>query len=215
MVKMRAHPYADYHPGDARRQARLALLQALPLHSSDLGDDFARLRPPHPAVQFLGWVKLDAGGNRRAAVPHSRLVAGGSARLRQLLPRLPAAPVLVARPAAHPGQCAARAAQALGEQVRRAAVAELPAARVIRTDGRITGAVIERDGRRLRIHARRGVVLAAGGFVAQRGDAAPVPAAVRTSRAGAARSRTTPAMPSAAMRRGRRRSTWIGCGAPR
>jgi succinate dehydrogenase/fumarate reductase flavoprotein subunit len=31
-------------------------------------------------------------------------------------------------------------------------------------DGRVTGAVVERDGKPLRVHARRGVIVAAGGF---------------------------------------------------
>ena len=35
---------------------------------------------------------------------------------------------------------------------------------LIRSDGRVSGALIEREGRRLRIGARRAVVLAAGGF---------------------------------------------------
>ena len=39
-----------------------------------------------------------------------------------------------------------------------------PAKELIVEDGRITGVVAERQGRTIRIHARRGVVLAAGGF---------------------------------------------------
>jgi 3-oxosteroid 1-dehydrogenase len=41
---------------------------------------------------------------------------------------------------------------------------ETPARRILVEDGRAAGVVAERDGREIRIHARRGVVLAAGGF---------------------------------------------------
>lgn len=41
---------------------------------------------------------------------------------------------------------------------------EAPMRGLLETGGRVTGAIVERDGRRLEIHARKGVVLAAGGF---------------------------------------------------
>ncbi|MFE8013904.1 FAD-binding protein [Streptomyces antibioticus] len=39
-----------------------------------------------------------------------------------------------------------------------------PVTRLVVEDGRVTGAVVERDGRELRVRARRGVLLATGGF---------------------------------------------------
>ncbi|MBW2274244.1 MAG: FAD-dependent oxidoreductase [Deltaproteobacteria bacterium] len=41
---------------------------------------------------------------------------------------------------------------------------ETPARELIEEDGRVTGVVAEKDGRRVRIRARKGVILAAGGF---------------------------------------------------
>ena len=41
---------------------------------------------------------------------------------------------------------------------------ESPVVEVVVEDGRVVGAVVERDGRRVRIRARRGVLLATGGF---------------------------------------------------
>ncbi|MDD0856801.1 FAD-binding protein [Arthrobacter alpinus] len=35
---------------------------------------------------------------------------------------------------------------------------------LLRVDGRVIGAVVVRNGERLRVHARQGVVLATGGF---------------------------------------------------
>ena len=39
-----------------------------------------------------------------------------------------------------------------------------PVVELVTEDGRVTGAVVERDGSRVRVTARRGVVLACGGF---------------------------------------------------
>lgn len=53
---------------------------------------------------------------------------------------------------------------ALAEQPRVAAYLDSPLVELIVEDGRVTGAVVEADGRRRRITARRGVLLATGGF---------------------------------------------------
>ncbi len=55
-VRLRAHPYADYHPEMPGGKSGWRSLEALPLHASDLGADFATLRAPSPAVQFMGRV---------------------------------------------------------------------------------------------------------------------------------------------------------------
>ena len=164
LVKMRAHPYADYHPEMPGGKPGWRSLEALPLHASELGPDFEQLRPPHPAVQFLGrvsWTLEETGsllyrmpgwvltavtifGNYFLDLPHRftsrrdrRLTLGNAllARLKLSLTR------------------------AGGELWLQAALREL-----IRENGRVTGAVIERDGRMLRVRAERAVVLAAGGF---------------------------------------------------
>ncbi len=163
-VKMRAHPYADYHPEMPGGKPGWRSLEALPLHSSELGDDFTRLRAPHPAVQFLGRVSwtLEETGALLFRIPGWWQVAlrvfGNyfldfpqrlhSSRDR----RLTLGNALLAR--------LKLSANKYGAQLwLNSALIEL-----IRTDGRVTGAVIERDGRRTRVGARRGVVLAAGGF---------------------------------------------------
>ncbi len=164
LVKMRAHPYADYHPEMPGGKPGWRSLEALPLHASELGPDFEQLRPPHPAVQFLGrvsWTLEETGsllyrmpgwvltavtifGNYFLDLPHRftsrrdrRLTLGNAllARLKLSMTR------------------------AGGELWLQAPLREL-----IRENGRVTGAVIERDGRMLRVRAERAVVLAAGGF---------------------------------------------------
>ncbi len=164
LVKMRAHPYADYHPEMPGGKPGWRSLEALPLHSSELGDDFARLRAPHPAVQFLGrvsWTLEETGallfripgwwqvalrvfGNYFLDFPQ-RLQSRRDRRLtlgNALLGRLKLS------------------ANRFGAQL----WLNSPLIELIREGGRVTGALIERDGRPMRIQARRGVVLAAGGF---------------------------------------------------
>jgi 3-oxosteroid 1-dehydrogenase len=163
LVQLRAHPYADYHPEMAGGKPGWRSLEALPLHASDLGADFAQLRPPHPAVQFLGrvsWTLEETGallyrvpgwwltaltifGNYFLDFPH-RL---HSARDR----RLTLGNALLAR-------LKLSLTRAGGELWLKSPLLEL-----IRSDARVCGALVEHAGRRLRVGARA-VVLAAGGF---------------------------------------------------
>ena len=163
-VKMRAHGYADYHPEMPGGKPGWRSLEALPLHASELGADFARLRPPHPAVQFLGrvsWTLEETGtllfrapgwigtalsifGNyfldfpQRLHSARDRRMTLGNALLGRLKLSL---------------------TRAGGEVWFSAALSEL-----IRESGRVTGALLVREGREVRVGARRAVVLAAGGF---------------------------------------------------
>ncbi|HXY76084.1 MAG TPA: FAD-dependent oxidoreductase [Steroidobacteraceae bacterium] len=163
-VKVRAHPYADYHPEMPGGKLGWRSHEVLPLHASELGADFERLRPPHPAVQFLGkvswtleetggllfrgpgwwWIALRLFGDylldfplRFYSLRDRRLTLGNAliARLKLSLNR------------------------AGGELWLNSPLVEL-----ITADQRIVGALVLRDGNRVRIRARRGLVLAAGGF---------------------------------------------------
>ncbi len=163
-VRLRAHPYADYHPEMPGGKPGWRSLEALPLHSSALGGAFEQLRPPHPAVQFLGrvsWTLQETGtllfrtpgwvltaltifGNYFLDFPqrlHSRrdrrLTLGNA-----LLARLKLS-----------------FDKAGGELWLSSPLLEL-----ICENGRVSGALIEHAGKRVRVAARRGIVLAAGGF---------------------------------------------------
>ena len=164
LVKVRAHPYADYHPELPGGKSGWRSHEALPLHASELGAAFAELRAPHPAVQFLArvnWTLEETGvllfrapGWRRTALslfanylldlPH-RL---HSARDR----RLTLGNALL-------GRLWLSLERAGGELWLNA-----PLTQLITQDGRVSGAVIARQGQRLRVRARCAVILAAGGF---------------------------------------------------
>jgi 3-oxosteroid 1-dehydrogenase len=163
-VRLRAHPYADYHPEMPGGKPGWRSLEALPLHASELGAEFERLRPPHPAVQFLGRVSwtLEETGTLLFRAPGWVLTAATifgnyfldfPQRLHSRRDRrLTLGNALLAR-------LKLSFDKAGGELWLSSPLLEL-----IRENGRISGAVIERAGQRVRVAARRGVVLAAGGF---------------------------------------------------
>jgi len=163
-VQLRAHPYADYHPEMTGGKNGWRSLECVPLHASELGPDFALLRPPHPAVQFLGrvswtleetgtllfrsrgwwWVALQIFGNyfldfpQRLNSPRDRRMTLGNALLARLKLSL--------------------------NRTRAQLWLNAPLTELTRAGGRVAGALIERDGRVLRVGAQRAIVLAAGGF---------------------------------------------------
>jgi 3-oxosteroid 1-dehydrogenase len=163
-VRMRAHPYADYHPEMPGGKSGWRSLEALPLHASELGADFVTLRAPSPAVQFMGRVSwtLEETGVLLFRLPGWGLTAltifGNyfldlpqrlhSARDR----RLTLGNALL-------GRLKLSLNRAGGQLWLRAPLTEL-----IRTEAGVSGALIEREGRALRVAARRAVVLATGGF---------------------------------------------------
>ena len=163
-VRMRAHPYADYHPEMPGGKPGWRSLEALPLHASELGADFTTLRAPSPAVQFMGrvsWTLEETGvllfrlpgwrmtavtifGNYFLDLPH-RLSSGRDRRMtlgNALLGRLKLS-----------------LNRAGGELWLNAPLKELTV-----EGGRVSGARLERAGASVQVRARCAVVLATGGF---------------------------------------------------
>ncbi len=156
--------YPDYFPAEAGGKLGNRSMEPQPLHARALGGDLKQLRPQHPQTQLPfginftqvegqvvlgalpGWKQLSAKlylkyladlPMRVKTMRDGRLTMGnaGVARLR-LSMRDRNIPLLM--------NCAMR--------------------ELIVEDGRVVGAVAERDGETLRIKASRGVILAAGGF---------------------------------------------------
>lgn len=163
-VPVRAHPYADYHPELPGGKLGWRSHEPLPLHARELGADFARMRPTHPAAMFLGRIAwtLEETGPLLFRLPGWRRIAFGVLG-RYLLDvpyrftslrdrRLTLGNALVAR-------LKLSLDRAGGELWLCSPLVELVCA-----GGRAAGALVEREGRRLTIGARRGIVLAAGGF---------------------------------------------------
>ncbi|UXJ55104.1 FAD-dependent oxidoreductase [Pseudomonas citronellolis] len=164
-VRFEAQPeYADYYPEVAGGKPGFRSMDPLPFDARELGDEFARLRAPSPGTQMMGrigmtmkearvllcrgpgWVGLtlrilwrywrDLGGRLRS--PRDRFLTLGNALVAALRRSL------------------------LDRRVPLWLDTSLQA--LVEEGGRVIGVELQRDGRTLRVHARQGVVIAAGGF---------------------------------------------------
>lgn len=156
--------YTDYYPEAPGGRSGGRSMECFPYDGSQLGEDFKHLRRPHPQSQVLGKFGITArqahtflgsrtktflamfilmigwlfrGGKRKKYGRDTRLCAGNSliARLRKSL------------------------------QDRNVPLwLNSPAKDLIIEDGRVIGAIVEHEGKELRIRAKNGVIIAAGGF---------------------------------------------------
>jgi 3-oxosteroid 1-dehydrogenase len=152
--------YADYHPEAPGGSARGRTIEPLPIDLRALGADAAQLRPsniPAPLGAYVTCVdsrELTQAMRTLAGVKAgARLLWRGLLRLvlRRRMVALGQALVARFRLAIRDAGIPLWLGSPLEELVRDGA-------------GRISGAVVLRDGRRHRVHARAGVILATGGF---------------------------------------------------
>lgn len=157
-------PYSDYYPELAGGKGGYRTHQPLPMHARRLGDDFRRLRGQHPQTLVAGRITMTMMEARAflTRAPGWRLTA---ARI--------ALGYLLDIPGRLKGKRARRLAlgNALVGRLRWSLLERgvplwlnTSLEELIVDGGRVVGAVVQRDGRQLRIGARRGVVLACGGF---------------------------------------------------
>ncbi len=165
--------YADYYPERPGGIAASRSLEPAPFDGRKLGPELARLRKPMaeaPAgiaftssdYQKIGMMTSTWEGKKTALRAGLRWVGNLLRRRRELT-----------------------MGQALSARLRYAMMlADIPLwlnapfRELLAIDGRVIGAVVERDGERMHIHAQRGVLLAAGGFplnLAMRQRYLPVP----------------------------------------
>ncbi|HRK19455.1 MAG TPA: FAD-dependent oxidoreductase [Hyphomicrobiaceae bacterium] len=157
--------WADYHPDEPGGSQGGRSLAPEEFDGDTLGSWFPKLRPPLETMTVLGGMMVGRTDlphvfkmteNWRSAAHIAGMVANHArARMRhERGTRLVNGNALVARLAHH--------AFRLGTDL----WLESPIDEVIVEDGRVTGAIVVRDGKRIRVTARRGVVLACGGFPA-------------------------------------------------
>jgi len=164
-VRFEAQPeYADYYPEVPGGKPGYRSMDPLPFDARELGDEFARMREPSPGTLMMGrvgmtmkearvllcrgpgWVGLtlkilwrywrDLGGRLRSR--RDRFLTLGNALVAALRRSL------------------------LDRQV--PLWLEAPLQGLVEEDGRVVGVELLHKGRPLRVHARKGVVIAAGGF---------------------------------------------------
>lgn len=162
-VSFVAGPLPDYYSDRPGGKDKYRALDPLPLDARELGDDIQYLRPPHPQTRVAGAMfttgevatilRKDAGWLGLAA----KLVLGHFLEVFKhpnpnKLSRMTLGNALV-------GRCWLSLKQRNIPLWRETGLKKL-----VTDDSGVIGIVAERDGREIRIQARRGVILAAGGF---------------------------------------------------
>ena len=163
-VRYTAYAYSDYHMDVAGARDGWRTHDPIPLNANELGEDFWKMEPPHPLTLTFGrftWTMPEAkllltmspGAKPllfklmlkymldlpwRLKTKRSRRLTGGNALIGRLKLSLDhkGVPIWLSSP-----------------------MKEL-----VTENGRITGAIVERDGQRITVKARKGVILASGGF---------------------------------------------------
>lgn len=155
-----AREYSDYHPESPGGSAAGRTCECRPLNTSVLGDYLSRLRPgvlevkvPMPTTGAdYRWMNLMARVPRKGLPTIAKRLVQGVGGL------------AIGRRYAAGGQALAAG---LFSGVLRAGIpiwTQTSLVALTEADGRVTGAVVDHGGRRIAVTARRGVVLAAGGF---------------------------------------------------
>ncbi|MCW6530950.1 FAD-dependent oxidoreductase [Sphingomonas sp. MMSM20] len=163
-VHYTAYAYADYHMDVAGARGGWRTHDPIPLMADRLGKDFERMEPPHTLTLTFGrftWTMEEAkllltmspGAKSllfklmtryifdipwRFKTKRSRRLTGGNALIGRLKLSL--------------------------DQKGVPLWLNAPMVELLRENGRITGAIVERDGQKVTVRARKGVVLASGGF---------------------------------------------------
>ncbi|UFN47692.1 FAD-dependent oxidoreductase [Roseomonas sp. OT10] len=163
-VRFVASDYPDYHP-DVEGGAPIGRsITAAPYDARRLGPELARLRPPLRTITFLGMMFNSSNADLKHFFNITRSPVSAAYVAKRLLShfkdlathrrgvQLTAGNALAAR--------LAKSALDLGIPIR----TESPARSLIVEEGRVTGAVVATKAGDIRVQARRGVVLAAGGF---------------------------------------------------
>jgi 3-oxosteroid 1-dehydrogenase len=152
--------YADYYPELPGGSELGSTINVPPIDLRKLGDDEETLLKPLALAPKGIWL----GPKELRSFYRVRQSWAGKGVLLKLIARMVRARVFGERMAAIGQSLAARLRLAMRERDiplwLNAPMVEL----LTDADGSVTGALVERDGRKLRVGARRGVILASGGF---------------------------------------------------
>lgn len=156
--------YPDYHPDVPGGVDVGRSVLAAPFDTSALGADIRRLRPPLSTITFMGMMF----NSSNADIKHFFNATKSLTSFTYVARRLIAHGLEVLR---HGRGTKVTSGNALAARLAKSCFdlgipihTDCPARELIFEDGAVQGAIVETGGRRLRIAARKGVVLAAGGF---------------------------------------------------
>jgi len=156
--------YPDYHPDQPGGAAvgRSILAQSFDIRA--LGDDMARLRPPLKTITFMGMMFNSSNADLKHFFNVTRSLRSFAYVARRLAAHL--WDLLRYRRAVQ-----STSGNALAARLARSALdagvsiwTSAPIKHLLVQEGVVVGAEIEREGTIVRVHTRRGVVLACGGF---------------------------------------------------
>lgn len=163
-VKYRAQPYADYHTDLAGAKLGYRMHEPVQVDADKLGKDYFTLQPTHPIAMLFGriaWV-----------ISESRPIMTRSKGWRKVLVKMFARYYLDFphrfrtsrdRRLTMGNAALGRLRMSLNDR-NIPLLLDTPMVDLVQENGRVVGAIIERDGKREIIRARRGVILGAGGF---------------------------------------------------
>lgn len=155
--------FSDYHPEAPGGKAGGRSIVAAAFDGRELGPLLGKLRPPLPELTVFG-VMIGSGVELTHFMRWSKSPASALFVARRLLGHGVA--MLV-----HGRGVRLTNGNALAGRLLKSAAdcgvqlwASSPVKELLREDGRVAGAIVEREGRAVRVAARKGVVLACGGF---------------------------------------------------
>ncbi|WP_060485549.1 FAD-dependent oxidoreductase [Pseudomonas sp. NBRC 111123] len=156
--------YPDYHPQVEGGADIGRSILAAPYDIRGLGADMARLRPPLKTITFIGMMFNSSNADLKHFFNVTRSLASFSYVAKRLLTHFKELLLYRRGTQVTSGNALAarlvKSALDLGIPI----LTGTPARQLLREGGRVSGALAQQQGSELRIEARRGVVLACGGF---------------------------------------------------
>lgn len=156
--------YCDYYPDAPGAKLGARTLEAQRFWTLKLGLDLRQLRPPHPACVTFGLLHMTAADAYFAVHGHWGTYLK---MLQNLLLYIIGLPLRLIAPRSTRVTLGNALVAPLRLALKRRGVPlwlNSPAKELLVEEGRVVGAIIERDGKRITVHAKRGVLLASGGF---------------------------------------------------
>ena len=157
--------YPDYHPEDPGGRAGGRSLEPAAFDGTVLGDDFATLHEPYPPALIMGKFMMTIPTARGMLQPGMKPKVTMVKGMAQYAMRGGKRKKAGGRdPFLSMGQALMAALRASLNDRKVPLWLDSPVLELVKENGRVTGAVVRHDGVDVRIEARKGVVVAAGGF---------------------------------------------------
>ena len=162
-VKYITTPYSDYFPDKPGGKDGWRTLDPVPMNAAKLGDELVNLRHPHPQTVFMGFT---------ITIPEAqRLITKEKGYMWIIIKQWLSYKLDLPMRMKTKRHRRLTAGNALIGMCRRTMMERdipiwlnSPMTSLVEADGKITGAIVERDGQKIKVTAKRGVILSAGGF---------------------------------------------------